>query len=235
MKNKMLLLAIGLLLPIVASAQLITSAQTITVKEKKPEKPLHYEQSIEFTAATDFEDKGGDRSVYGLEYIGGIRFNNLFFLGAGIGLNFHSFSDDLEDVLIDDRSRYECNDCPENLVSVPLYLHTRLYFTHTRCQPFFALSVGGQITGTKTVKGLDEVIHNGSDEVYYNPSCFMVTPQLGVNYQLNDKTSMYLTAGCLWRNIVTHLYCYKGHFDGLIEVRKVSEGLAFKMSLGVTF
>ena len=78
MKNKILLLAIGLLLPIVASAQLITSAQTITVKEKKPEKPLHYEQSIEFTAATDFQDKGGDRSVYGLEYIGGIRFNNLF-------------------------------------------------------------------------------------------------------------------------------------------------------------
>lgn len=75
MKNKILLLAIGLLLPIVASAQLITSAQTITVKEKRPEKPLHYEQSIEFTAATDFQDKGGDRSVYGLEYIGGIRFN----------------------------------------------------------------------------------------------------------------------------------------------------------------
>ena len=63
----------------------------------------------------------------------------------------------------------------------------------------------------------------------------MVTPQLGVNYQLNDKTSMYLTAGCLWRNIVTHLYCDKGHWDGLTEVRKVSEGWAFKMSLGVTF
>ena len=88
MKSKILLLAIGLLLPIVASAQLITSAQTITVKEKKPEKPLHYEQSIEFTAATDFQDKGGDRSVYGLEYIGGIRFNNLFFLVPVLVLTF---------------------------------------------------------------------------------------------------------------------------------------------------
>ena len=141
MKNKILLLAIALLLPTVASAQLITSAQTITVKEKKPEKPLHYEQSIEFTAATDFQDKGGDRSVYGLEYIGGIRFNNLFFLGAGIGLNFHSFSDDF-DLSYSDAVGLYCVDCPENLVSVPLYLHTRLYFTDTRCQPFFALSIG---------------------------------------------------------------------------------------------
>lgn len=235
MKPKLIICAVvAILFPAVVSAQLITSAQTITVKEK-PAKPLHYEQSIEFTAATDFEDKGGDRSIYGLEYIGGVRFSNLFFLGAGIGINFHSFSDDLDEVLIDDGSHYECQDCPENLVSVPLYLHTRLYFTNTRCQPFFALSVGGQITGTKSVKGLDEVIHNGSDEVYYNPSCFMVTPQLGVNYQLNKKTSMYLTAGCLWRNIVTHLYCDKGYWDGLKEVRKVSEGFAFKMSLGVTF
>ena len=233
-KSIFIALIIALLLPAVASAQLITSAQVITVKEKKQGKPLHYEQSIEFTEATDFEDKGGDRSVFGLEYIGGIRFSNLFFLGAGIGINFHSYCYDF-DLSYGDASGLYCNDCPENLVSVPLYLHTRLYFTNTRCQPFFALSVGGQITGTKSVKGLDEVIHNGSDEVYYNPSCFMVTPQLGVNYQLNNKTSMYLTAGCLWRNIVTHLYCDKGYWDGLREVRKVSEGFAFKMSLGVTF
>ena len=226
MKNKILLLAIALLLPTVASAQLITSAQTITVKEKKPEKPLHYEQSIEFTAATDFQDKGGDRSVYGLEYIGGVRFNNLFFLGAGIGLNFHSFSDDFVLDTTSDWDRYISGNCPENLVSVPLYLHTRLYFTHTRCQPFFALSVGGQITGLKTAKGYDEI--------YYNPSCFMVTPQLGVNYQLNDKTSMYLTAGCLWRNIVTSVYYYTRN-EEMDVVRMVSEGLAFKMSLGVTF
>ena len=114
MKNKILLLAIGLLLPIVASAQLITSAQTITVKEKKPEKPLHYEQSIEFTAATDFQDKGGDRSIYGLEYIGGVRFNNLFFLGAGIGINFHSFSDDFVLDTTSDWDRYISGNCPEN-------------------------------------------------------------------------------------------------------------------------
>ena len=229
MKNKILLLAIGLLLPIVASAQLITSAQTITVKEKKPEKPLHYEQSIEFTAATDFQDKGGDRSVYGLEYIGGIRFNNLFFLGAGIGLNFHSFSDDLE-LSYHGAYAYYCPDAPENLVSVPLYLHTRLYFTHTRCQPFFALSIGGQITGIKNAKGYDDA--------YYNPSCFMLSPQLGVNYQLNDKTSMYLTVGCLVRDIVEKAQYHNFNNPNqyvMNAVRSIGDGIAMKMSVGVTF
>ena len=229
MKNKILLLAIGLLLPIVASAQLITSAQTITVKEKKPAKPLHYEQSIEFTAATDFEDKGGDRSIYGLEYIGGVRFSNLFFLGAGIGINFHSFSDDL-DLSYHGAYGYYCPDAPENLVSVPLYLHTRLYFTHTRCQPFFALSVGGQITGLKTAKGYDDA--------YYNPSCFMLSPQLGVNYQLNDKTCMYLTVGCLVRDIVKKAQYHNFNNPNqyvMNAVRSIGDGIAMKMSVGVTF
>ena len=117
MKPKLIICAVvAILFPAVVSAQIITSAQTITVKEK-----LHYEQSIEFTAATNFEDKGGDRSIYGLEYIGGVRFSNLFFLGAGIGINFHSFSADLDEVLIEERSRYVCYDCPENLVSVVFY------------------------------------------------------------------------------------------------------------------
>ena len=229
MKNKILLLAIGLLLPIVASAQLITSAQTITVKEKKPAKPLHYEQSIEFTAATDFEDKGGDRSIYGLEYIGGVRFNNLFFLGAGIGINFHSFSHDL-DLSYHGAYGYYCPDAPENLVSVPLYLHTRLYFTDTRCQPFFALSIGGQITGRKNAKGYDDA--------YYNPSCFMLSPQLGVNYQLNDKTSMYLTVGCLVRDIVETAQYHNHNNPNQYEmnaVRSIGDGIAMKMSVGVTF
>ena len=62
----------------------------------------------------------------------------------------------------------------------------------------------------------------------------MITPQLGVNYQLNDKASMYLTAGCLWRNIVTHVYYYTRN-EELDIVRQEDQGLAFKMSVGVTF
>ena len=225
MKAKHILCAlIAILLPTVASAQLITSAQTITITEKKQDKPLHYEQSIEFTDATDFQDKGDDRSVYGLEYIGGIRFSNLFFLGAGIGINFHSFSDDF-DLSYSDAVGLHCFDCPENLVSVPLYLHARLYFTDTRCQPFFALSVGGQITGRKDAK-----FH----KAYYNPSCFMISPQMGVNYQLNDKLSMYLTLGCMIRDIVHTVY-YNPYYNETYVYHNMGEGIAMKMSLGVTF
>ena len=223
-KSIFIALIVALLLPAVASAQLITSAQVITVKEKKQGKPLHYEQSIEFTDATDFEDKGGDRSVYGLEYIGGIRFSNLFFLGAGIGINFHSYSYDF-DVSYSDVYGLYCSDCPENLVSVPLYLHTRLYFTDTRCQPFFALSVGGQVTGRKDAK---------YHKAYYNPSCFMINPQFGVNYQLNDKLGMYLTVGCMIRDIVYTVYYDTSDNETYVN-HDMGEGIAMKMSLGVTF
>lgn len=223
-KSIFIALIIVMLLPTVASAQLITSAQVITVKEKKQGKPLHYEQSIEFMGATDFVDKGGDRSVYGLEYIGGIRFSNLFFLGAGIGINFHSYSYDF-DLSYSDVYGLYCSDCPENLVSVPLYLHTRLYFTNTRCQPFFALSVGGQVTGRKDAK---------YHKAYYNPSCFMINPQLGVNYQLNDKLGMYLTVGCMIRDIVYTVY-YDTYDNETYVNNDMGEGIAMKMSLGVTF
>jgi opacity protein-like surface antigen len=212
---------VALMLPAVASAQLITSAQVITVKEKRPEIPGHYEQSIEFTAATDFEDKGGDRSVYGIEYIGGFRFSNLFFLGAGIGINFHSFSDELSPMDYSSAVGGYYN-CPENLISVPLYVHARLYFTNTRCQPFIALSVGGQITGRK--------YEPGHYDIGYNPSCFLISPQLGVNYDLNQKTSIYLTAGCLVRDIVD---VYNSNRNE--EYRSMEEGVAFKMCVGVTF
>ncbi len=222
-KRVFIALIVALMFPAVASAQLITAAQTITVKEK-PAKPLHYEQSIEFTDATDFEDKGGDRSVYGLEYIGGIRFSNLFFLGAGIGINFHSYSYDF-DLSYSDVYGLYCSDCPENLVSVPIYLHTRLYFTDTRCQPFFALSVGGQVTGRKDAK---------YHKAYYNPSCFMINPQLGVNYQLNDKLGMYLTVGCMIRDIVYTVYYDPVDKETYVN-HDMGEGIAMKMSVGVTF
>ena len=224
MKRTIFVLAMWLLLSPLASAQLITSAQVITVKEKKPEKPLHYEQSIEYTTASDFQDKGDDRSVFGLEYIGGIRFSNLFFLGAGIGINFHSFSDDFILNYSDARGLY-CVDCPENLVSVPIYLHTRLYFTNTRCQPYFALSIGGQVTGRKDAKFHD---------TYYNPSCFMISPQLGINFKFNNKLSMYMSVGCLARDIIYEAY-YDYYDNVMYETHRFGEGIAMKMSVGVTF
>lgn len=129
------LLSLSLLFPVFSSAQLITTSQTTTTtkkieKVKKPRTILPpvargFEHSVEFT------NKFLVNPYYsvGLDYILGYRFSNYFFLGAGLGLNFHA---------VDGFYKY-CYDIP---VGIPLYLHARFYFTKTRCQPFLSLSTG---------------------------------------------------------------------------------------------
>ena len=78
-KSVFIALIVALMLPVVASAQLITSAQTITVKEKRVVEG-HYEQSIELPIATNFDDLDDETNYVGINYIGGYRFSNLFFL-----------------------------------------------------------------------------------------------------------------------------------------------------------
>ena len=92
-KSVFIALIVALMLPTIASAQLITSAQTITVKEKRVVEG-HYEQSIELPLATNFDDLDDETNYVGINYIGGYRFSNLFFLGAGVGINFNYFYDE---------------------------------------------------------------------------------------------------------------------------------------------
>ena len=85
----------------------------------------------------------------------------------------------------------------ENSFKVPLYLYARVYMTKTRCQPFFALSIGGQISGRKTINnntGFEDL-----DNKSYSSSSFFINPQLGVSYRITEKYSLYLTAGLMAR------------------------------------
>ena len=163
-KSVFIALIVALMLPVVASAQLITSAQTITVKEKRVVEG-HYEQSIELPIATNFDDLDDETNYVGINYIGGYRFSNLFFLGAGIGINFNYFYDETSYGYPNSYEDYWSGSfgVSHNLISIPLYLHARLYFTDTKCQPFFAFSIGGHLTGSKEVEN--------APDVSYNPSC----------------------------------------------------------------
>ncbi len=158
MKVKLILLAMAaMMLPSVASAQLITS--TITVSEKSAFE-ARYEQSIELPIVTDFEGDSSEINYFGINYIGGCRFGNLFFLGAGIGIDI--------------------NYTYETSILIPFYLHTRLYFTDTRCQPFFAFSIGGLFNS------------------YYidnDPVGFIVNPVVGLNFRIDGDFNVYFSTG----------------------------------------
>lgn len=91
------------------------------VKKELPSlKPITrgFESNITLGVNTDIDDV-----FCTLEYIGGYRFNNLLFVGLGVGAH-------IED---------------EDYYSIPIFAHARTYFSKTRWQPFIALSTGVEI------------------------------------------------------------------------------------------
>ena len=217
MKSKLLVFAtiLGVFLSVTpTTAQIITSSQTITTKtqikkekvkkERKILPPVSkgYQQSLEFTFSTyDLSVKAEESFQFGIDYIGGYRFSNYFFAGVGIGLNFNNsvttpclnygwyvFSQD----------DYAVSGINENVFKVPLYLHIRLYMTKTRCQPFFALSLGGQISGHKKIEN-DTGYFPDLNDWTYSTSSFFLNPELGVSYRITEKYNLYLAIGFMAR------------------------------------
>ena len=206
MKNKILLLAIALLLPTVASAQLITSAQTITVKEKRQLLPVEpgYEQSAEvyFLGMTDMAFLGGDRlrfsPAFGADYIGGYRFNNTLFVGAGIGLYY-----DIESSVYNDNSHTQMGNLMRGLllksvINVPLYAHVRAYLGKGRVQPFFSASMGVRFASQATVDFMDNNYYYEytGKSAEYSRTGFLVAPAVGVNWRCSNNFAMYLNVAC---------------------------------------
>lgn len=228
-KSVFIALIAVLLLPTAASAQLITSAQTITVKEKRVVEG-HYEQSIELPMATSFADAVDETNYVGINYIGGYRFSNLFFLGAGIGINFNYFYRESSKGYPSDDYESGVFGVSNNLISIPLYLHARLYFTNTKCQPFFAFSIGGHLTGSKEVhfKG------GNAPDVSYNPSCFFLNPVFGLNFRTNSNFDFYVSTGLMARDLIVEGEWYN-YGQNVNLYYGFDFGLAWSLNLGVTF
>lgn len=226
MKSKFLVFAtiLGVFFSVTpTTAQIIKSSQTITTKTqikkekvKKERKILPpvtpgYEQSIEATLGiSDFDYSDTYENQFGIEYIGGYRFNNYFYAGIGIGLCFNTAYEDTPCLSGPYQGPYEVGSrvyedyfemegIYENFFKVPLYLYARIYMTKTRCQPFFALSIGGQISGRRTIE--NETDFEDLEDWSYSSSSFFINPQLGVSYRITEKYSLYLTAGLMARTI----------------------------------
>ena len=115
----------------------------------------------------------------GLHYIGGYHFNNCIYLGAGTGINL--------------AQTYEWNSQEQQLSpnswNVPVYAYLRTNFINNRCSPFFALSAGYQFSTRR------EFAMPFGQKVKYKTSTIFVNPQLGVDFRINPKHSVYVAAG----------------------------------------
>lgn len=115
----------------------------------------------------------------GLHYIGGYHFNNCIYLGAGTGINL--------------AQTYKWNGVESQLSSnawdVPVYAYLRINFINHRCSPLFALAAGYRFSTKR-----DFAMPFGQS-VKYKTSSVFVNPQLGVNFRINPKNSLYVAAG----------------------------------------
>lgn len=188
----------------------MTIHTTKIVKEKKEKKTIDqitpgYQNIITLKYMYDIfsERKTEDfPGAFCLDYIYGYRFNNTFFLGAGIGIKYEVDLRPYGDFYSE--SDYMNEDfCLGREVTIPIFLHARAYLSKKRFQPFFAISAGAYIA----LKNCDVRFYAPNYEygafkgytcIYeddYNTSSLFIEPAFGVDYRLSSKHSISMMVG----------------------------------------
>lgn len=117
---------------------------------------------------------------FGINYIGGYRFNPYIFLGLGTGINFALFTPDT--------SKSSPISCKPTTVNVPIYIHFKANFTKSNWSPYLSMSAGGRIS-----KSVYQEI--GNSIIRYNQSGLWGDVTLGADRKITEKLSLYIGAG----------------------------------------
>ena len=120
---------------------------------------------------------------FGVDYIGGYRFNNKNFLGIGAGIRYAFTAEALTMTDLNMGASL-----PGNSYVVPVFLYYRYNFLNGRFSPFLGLSAGANLT-TRAV------LHLELCDVKYTTIGWFLDPQVGINYRITPKSSLYLSIG----------------------------------------
>lgn len=225
-KSLFLLVCVSLCLSSVAvHGQLVQSSSLITTVEKLQPVKRGYQSNIQFSiAATNPQGRSLDLS---LSYIGGFRFNNMFYLGAGAEVEYAATKGNAE-------FGGDYMDQPD--IFLPVFAHFRVYFLKKRVSPFFALS-GGYVFGIPNKK---EFKYNEDKQVKYNCGSLFVEPILGVNARVTHKTSLYFSVSYrIYGQPRMQNAVRERNEDGVLLFKsfdiKSKTGGALRLNIGVTF
>ncbi|MBR0394503.1 MAG: TonB-dependent receptor, partial [Alistipes sp.] len=156
---------------VVANTEGVIKAKT--VKEKLKGYNSYLEVTYSLTERQDW---------LGLNYIGGYKFNNRFFLGVGLGANvaydWRKMNPIPKGRLIKTVSNY----------SFPAFVHFRANFLKGKVSPLFALSAGVRYAPNQELPLELGVIK-------YNTFGMMANPQIGLNFRASKNFGVYFTAG----------------------------------------
>ena len=169
--------------------QLKAEARKAKAEPWKEAKLKGYRSYVEASFAIDFDLM----PAYSLHYIGGYQINNCLFVGLGTGVYADGNENRKDGPLADKGVTTEMKMANEglalNMVNVPIFFHFRANFVDRRCSPFFALSAGYRwSTNRKLPMPFQQSIS-------YATSGFFATPQIGVDFRMNKRSSIYLSAG----------------------------------------
>ena len=212
--RKVLFITLLLFASVSAFGQMVSSSSLVVTKTKKqlPEVKPGYEQSIDVAYSQFFNGEIG----IDLNYIGGWRFNRMFYAGLGTGLYFdasYTGSDFASNF-------YGYGILDMHTINIPVFAHGKVYFTQKRYMPFIGLSIGGTFSSPKDGRASYEYTiynDNGNYEwkenrfpFSYGTCRFLLNPTVGVDYRINADMDIYLSLGYrgMTQPIVTGLTRY---------------------------
>lgn len=185
MKRIVFIVCFAFVAVVYAAGQIVSSSSLVVTKAALPDVKPGYEQSIDLSYTQFFNSEGG----IDVNYIGGWRFNRMFYAGLGTGLYF-----DATDVgywRLPDKGLLL--DMP--LVSIPLYAHGKVYFTQKRWMPFFGLSVGGIFSTPIAGEAGYSYMWDDRFPFSYGTCRFLLNPMVGVDYRINADMDLYFSLG----------------------------------------
>lgn len=196
---------------------------------------------VNVSSCDDYEPGVISPSI-GIEYVGGKRFNNAFFLGFGTGivLNTHNQREPYWDNWV--LATPLC--LPLNRVSIPLYINMKLYLSRTRCQPYISLSSGFRFSGKYLFEfSTQELLTHNYDPSYYNnqhsikygTNQYFITPGLGLDYRFKSGTTLSLQAAfhAITMPVINDPYFVGAKQVGLMVNHKMRPG--YHVQIGITF
>lgn len=152
----------------------------------------------------------------GVNYIGGYRFNHLFFLGIGTGIDFALFTPIMN-------AKFAV--CKPTRVNIPLYVNFRTIFLDKAWSPYISVSAGARISP----KIIDTAY------ITYNQSGLLGDISFGVERKLGQQSSLYLGVGYRIESFIGAVPMYNSW--GNIEDFKFTTGAShgFNVHIGISF
>lgn len=173
-----------------------------------------YEKSIEANASIGVGKYSN--TSFGVSMINGYRFNEYFFIGAGIGFGY---SNALNGIDID---KYGfTTEYRTDAYLIPIYANLKANFTKSKIFPFFRVNIGYTFDVNQYIKDAPGL---------------MVEPAIGVDFKINTENIIYAAFGL---NLQHSKYSYTrnvGTTDSNWDITTKSEMLkSVSIKIGVKF